>query len=354
MTVQSPTRILLAGAGAIGRLHFREIQECKFCKLSGIVEPTSVGQKWAEGVGVPWFADLDSALAHEKPDAAIVATPNHTHRSLALHLIEERIVTLVEKPIAGTIEDASEIATASEKAGVPVLVGHHRRHNPIIRNAHEIISRGASGQIVSVSLLALFHKPEEYFKVNWRREPGGGPILINLIHEIDVIRHLCGEISSVHAMTSNRTRSFEVEDTAAVLLRLDNGALVTISLSDCVSSPWSWDLQVGEIDSYPAPVTPVTTMVISGTEGSISLPSLDFWSYRGKPDWYEPLTRETTGYRKESPYIAQLSNLCAVSRGEAVPVVDAREGLRTLRATLAVAESARTGKSVHIPSCSFE
>ncbi len=350
MSAQSPARILLAGAGAIGRLHFREMQECTFCTLSGIVEPAPAGREWAKAAGVPWFADLDTALAHEKPDAAIVATPNQTHRALALRLIEGRIVPLVEKPIASTIEDATEIVTASEKAGVPVLIGHHRRHNPIIRTAHEIISRGAPGQLVSVSLMALFHKPDDYFTANWRREPGGGPVLINLIHEIDVIRHLCGEISSVHAVTSNRIRGFEVEDTAAILLRLDNDALVTISLSDCASSPWSWDLQAGEIDSYPAPAAPVTTMVISGTEGSLALPSLDFWSYRGKPDWYEPLTRETTGHRKESPYIAQLRNLCAVSRGEAVPVVDAQEGLSTLRATLAVAESARTGKTVHIPS----
>ena len=90
------------------------------------------------------------------------------------------------------------------------------------------------GRLTCASVLYTFFKPDEYFALEWRRRAGGGPILINLIHEIDLIRYVCGEIAEVEAITSNAVRGFEVEDTAAVILRLANGALVTIA---CATPP---------------------------------------------------------------------------------------------------------------------
>ncbi|MFX6226176.1 Gfo/Idh/MocA family oxidoreductase, partial [Acinetobacter baumannii] len=81
-----------------------------------------------------------------------------------------------------------------------------------------------------------------YFELDWRRRAGGGPVLINLIHEIDLIRFVCGEIEAVLAVTSNTVRGFEVEDGAAVILRLVGGALVTVNVSDTAAAPWSWDM----------------------------------------------------------------------------------------------------------------
>lgn len=348
------TRILLVGAGAIGRLHAGEITKCTFCTLSGIVDPTLQGREWAETLNIPWFATLEDALIYGPPDAAIVATPNHTHRALALKLIDAGVVTLVEKPIASSLEDAGDIVRASEESGVSVLIGHHRRHNPIIREAKSIIEGGTLGRLTSVTIMALFNKPDEYFSIPWRREAGGGPILINLIHEIDLVRYLYGEIRTVQAIASNARRGFDVEDTASVLMRLENDVLVTVSLSDCVSAPWSWDLQSGEISSYPTPPTSVTTTMVAGSNGSLSLPSLDIWSYQGKRDWYEPLTRSTTGYFKESPYIAQLRNLCDVAQGRALPVVPAKEGLLTLRATLAAAEAAKHNTIIDLSNTRYD
>jgi predicted dehydrogenase len=347
--VQDRLTIAVIGAGVIGRKHIEIARHSPFFTLAGIAEPTENGKHCAQGLGVPWYARATDLLDTVKPDAAVIATPNETHGEMAVACIERRIPILLEKPIAGSLDDATAIVAASERAGVPVLVGHHRRYNPIIRCARAAIGEGLLGRLTNASVLYTFYKPPEYFDVAWRRRSGGGgPILINLIHEIDLIRHLCGEIRSVQALTSNATRGFEVEDTAAVLLRLTNGALVALSLSDTAVAPWSWDLAAGESALFPPPSMPVQTHFLSGTEGSLALPTLECWSYRGNRSWSTPILRETLVCRRTDPYVEQLNHLYRVIRHGELPLIPAADGALTLRATLAVHEAARTARPVTI------
>ncbi|WGD49410.1 Gfo/Idh/MocA family oxidoreductase [Bradyrhizobium sp. CB1650] len=338
--------VAVIGAGAIGRAHVETIRRSDTCRLAAIAEPVAKGRAYAESLGVRWFAEPRDLLDGVKPDVAIIATPNATHREVAVACIERGIVPLVEKPIASTLADAAAIATASERAGVPVLVGHHRRHNPIIRKARAIIGEGALGRLTNASVLSTFYKPADYFEMAWRREPGGGPILINLIHEIDLIRHLCGEIASVQAIASNAVRGFAVEDSAVVLLRLVNGALVTLNLSDTAAAPWSWDLASGESPNYPPQPAAVQTHFISGTEGSLALPTLDHWRYTSTKSWFAPIGRESICIERGNPYRAQLEHLVRVARGEESALISARDGMLTLQATLAVHKATKTGQIV--------
>jgi len=183
------------------------------------------------------------------------------------------------------------ICEAAEKADVPVLVGHHRRHGAIIAGAAEAIAAGAIGRIVAFSGLALFYKGDaegyDYYDVAWRREPGGGPILINLVHVVDDLRALCGDIVAVQAVASNATRGFAVEDTAAVLFTFASGALGTLALSDTAVGPWSWELTSGENKAYPA--TGEACYLIAGTEAALSVPRLELWRHEGAPHWFHPI-----------------------------------------------------------------
>ena len=97
------------------------------------------------------------------------------------------------------------------KAGVPVLVGHHRRHNPIIAKAREIVRSGRLGRLTSVTALWTLQKPDDYYDIEWRRKPGGGPVLTNLIHDIDTVRFICGEIESLQAVVSNAGAGIAVQ-----------------------------------------------------------------------------------------------------------------------------------------------
>lgn len=341
------TRLLVVGAGTIGRTHIDRIQRTPGLALAGIADPSDAGRALAESLSIPWAPDHVSALEQFQPQGAIVATPNPAHVPMALDCLARGVPVLVEKPVADSVAEAQRLVDAQAASGVPVLVGHHRRHNPINRQAREAIASGKLGRLVGANAMACFYKPQGYFDMAWRREPGGGPVLINLIHEIDMLRFLCGEIVQVQALASNGVRGYPVEDTAAALLRFENGALGTVLLSDTAVSPWCWDMCAGEQDQYPR--QDANALFITGTEGSLSLPDLSLWRYAGERHWHQPLTREQTATLKADPYTRQLQHFAAVIRGEAAPLCSALDGLRTLQATRALLEAAASGQSVTCP-----
>ncbi|MBK7657518.1 MAG: Gfo/Idh/MocA family oxidoreductase [Betaproteobacteria bacterium] len=342
----SPTPLVVIGAGTIGRTHIDRIVRSEGLCLAGIADPTDAGKALAQQLNVPSYADHLRLLEAVKPKGAVVATPNACHIPMALDCLDRGVAALVEKPLADTVAEAQILVDAQARTGVPVLVGHHRRYNPINRRARELLQAGRLGQLVSANVMSTVFKPDAYFDVAWRRQKGGGPVLINLIHEIDMLRFLCGEITSVQAMASNAVRAFDVEDTAAAVLRFANGALGTVVLSDTAASPWCWDFCAGEQDQYPR--QNVQSHYLTGTQGSLSLPDLALWSYAGERSWHAEITREERNVHKADPYTQQLLHFAAVIACAEPPLCSALDGLRTLQATLAVSEAANSGQAVNL------
>lgn len=344
----APVRIVVAGAGLIGRAHIERILAEPQATLAGIVDISPVAAEQAAALGVPYGANLEELLQRVRPDGVVVALPNQAHFAAGMTAIHARVAVLMEKPVCETFAQASELATASEQAGIPVLVGHHRRHSAIMGQARQILASGRLGQLIAVNALCWWRKPPSYFEGSnaWRREPGGGPVMINLIHAIDDLRNLCGEIESVQAMTSNHARGFAVEDTATVLLRFQNGALGTITLSDAAPSPWSWELTSGENRAYPRTQQPC--YFFAGLQATLSLPQLELWQHGGDGHWFTPIESQRIPAPDEDPLANQIRHFCDVARFLAHPILDARGGAQTLQATLAVLESARSGSVIRL------
>ena len=342
-------RIAVAGAGDIGRRHMAAIRENAECVLCGVADPTLNGAAAAGQFQVERFADTSDMIAALAPDAVIIATPNASHLDVARHCLERGVPALVEKPVADTVEAGYALANMADACGVPVLVGHHRRHNPLIRRARALIASGAIGDVVAVSATWLARKPDRYFDVRWRQEPGGGPILINLIHDIDNLRHLIGEIVTIQSVTSNARRGSAVEDTAAMVITFASGALGTIILSDTTPSPWSWELTAGEATSYSYHRVPADCYLIAGALGALGVPSLRVWRHEGIQSWQSPLIEERIAFVEEDPLAAQLRHFVDVIRGRAAPLVSARDAVRTLQVALAVSEAGRTQSIVRLP-----
>ena len=286
-------------------------------------------------------------LDRAKPDGAIVAVPNQMHVAVGLACIARKVPIIIEKPIADDVASALDLVEAAEKAGVPTMVGHHRRHNPIMRKAAEIIAGGGIGRVVAVNGLWLSHKPDPYFNITWRKEPGGGPVLINAIHDIDCLRMLCGDVETVNAATGNSVRRFDVEDTAAAVLQFKSGALGTLLVSDTVSAPWSWEW--GSRENPNRPIEPENCYIVAGTQGSLSVPTLQHrWHKPGEESWDIPLLQMHVPIRPADAYNEQMRNFCGVIRGTEKPVLSGRDGTNTLATTLAITESARRGRPVRV------
>jgi len=339
-------RIAVAGAGLIGRRHIELIRQRGDCELAAIVDPAPAAEPFAREAGVPVHKTLANLFASERPHGVIAATPNSLHVQNGVDCVAHGVPVLIEKPVADSVEAARRLIDAAERANIPVLVGHHRRHSPILAKARAIVREGVLGRIVAVMGSAMFYKPDSYFDEGpWRREPGGGPILINMIHEVDDLRSMCGEIVEVQALVSNAIRGFPVEDTVALNLRFADGALGTFLLSDTAATARSWEQTSGENSSY-ASYPDEDCYVIAGVSGSLAVPSMRLKVYAGERSWWKPFETSVVAVQRTDPLSRQLEHFCAVVRGEATPLVSARDALQTLRVTLAIDQSARTGRPV--------
>lgn len=339
-------RIAVVGAGLIGRRHAAAVVAAPETALASVVDPAEAGAELAAACGVSHYRSLAQMIAADRPDGVVLATPNQLHVDGALQCIAAGLPAIVEKPLAADVMGAETIVAAGLASGIALLTGHHRRYNALVSRAKQVIDRGDLGPIIAVQATTWFHKPDTYFDIEWRRRAGGGPVNINLVHDIDLMRHLCGDIVEVHAMESNAIRANEVEETAVVLVRFAGGALGTMTVSDIVVGPWSWELTARENPAFPP--TPESCYRIGGTRGSLSLPNLALWSYPGERSWTEPITTTRFTFDFEDPLVRQIRHFAAVIRGEDIPLVSAEEGLRNLKVIEAVKASAATGQTVRL------
>jgi predicted dehydrogenase len=344
------TRIAVAGAGYIGQAHIGVAQRSSSCTLSAIVDPSAAAVALAAQAGVPLFKSIDELLASNRPDGLVLATPNHLHVSQALQCIDAGMPILLEKPIATSVAEGEQLLRVVVATGAKVLIGHHRAHSPIMAKAREVLDSGKLGQLVAVMGSATFYKPDPYYAdAPWRRELGGGPILLNMIHEVHNLRILCGEIVAVQAFASHATRGFPVEDTVAINLRFASGVLGTFLLSDTAACARSWEQTSQENKAYPS-YDDEDCYVITGTNGSLSVPTMRLKTYPRAEDrsWWKAFEVGVVGMVRDDPLKHQMEHFGQVVRGEASPLVSAQDGLLNLRVTEAIVEAARTGRTVNL------
>ncbi|QDO83429.1 Gfo/Idh/MocA family oxidoreductase [Shewanella psychropiezotolerans] len=335
-------KLLVIGPGLIGKKHIALICDNLRCKLEAIVTAHPAKHKdLSEDLCVPIYNLLDEALSHHQFDGAIIASPNNLHVSQAKVLLKNQIPLLIEKPLSSTIESAEELVHLSQTAQVPVLVGHHRTYSSYVDAAKKIITSPQFGRLVSVQASALFYKPTQYFLDGpWRTELGGGPILINLIHDIGMLRSLCGEIATVFAFGSNSQRLYEVEDTVAISFRFTNGALGTFLLSDCAASYKSWEMTSGENPAYPF-FPNEASYHFSGTNGSLDYPNMkfNFFADKEKASWWNGFVKQEKHIDFVDPLEKQLDHFIDVIKRNAKPIVSAENGLMNMYVIEAISQS---------------
>ena len=349
----SSVNIAVIGTGLIGQRHARILQDTDALSLFATVDPATKPTITNKHIATSHFSSFDAFLdASDGCEGVVIATPNDTHFDIASRCMEKGLACLIEKPLAANSQDALGILKVSEQTKTQVLVGHHRRHHLVSQNLRDTIDKGALGQIVGAQLCWMLKKPDDYFAAgDWRTKSGGGPVWINLIHEIDLLRYFMGEIVEVSAMLSNAIRKTEAEDTGVLNMRFENGAIASAILSDTAPSPWHFEGGSGENPNIAS--TGQDALRIFGTTGSISFPSMTHWSHQdGNGHWGTDILSSRgnlqTAMGGEVALTAQLKHFADVIQKKAMPLVSARDGLQSVRVVEAIHQSAKTGKAVSV------
>ena len=339
--------ISIVGTGLMGLQHIKAISKSKKANLHSIVDISDNAKKLSNKYKIPLYSDVSSLLKANQLDAVIVATPNKLHEKHTISFLKKKIPVLLEKPISDNIKSAKKIIISSKKNKTPLLIGYHRRHNAIVSKVKTIIRSGKLGNIVSANVLCWLYKHKEYFKESWRTSRGGGPLGINLVHDIDMICYLLGSIRYVQAFTTNKNRKFKVEDTATVSLIFESGALCTLNISDTIVAPWSYELTAGENPAYP--VTNQSAYMIGGTKGSIQFPNLKYWFYKKERSWWNKIFLKSDINKKDdNTLVNQIDHFSDVVLKKVKPKVNGNDGLNSLKIFAAITKSAKTGKKIKI------
>lgn len=342
-----PVKLAIVGLGLMGSRHVEIVQSFEGCDLVGVCDLDSDLRAIADRHGIPFFQDIDEMLYRTQPDGAILATQSAAHVETFEACARRGVHALIEKPVADTTEAALRIAELADVTNARVLVGHHRRHNPLVKAAHDVVTSGQIGDLLAVSMMWTLMKPEGYFDIGWRSvRPDGGPVLINLVHELDILRYTCGEIDQVFAQGRSKARGFEVEDSISISITFRSGTVGTILGSDAVTAPWSYEATTGENPLYFN--VPESCYYFTGTEGALAFPRMELWKYpdRKRRGWQHPMRKAVVDVQRGDSLTLQLAHFCDVVRGTRPPLVDARDGARSLAAALAVLESIASNKPI--------
>ena len=348
---KSAGRVRLAsiGVGMIGHVHAKIAAGLKECEYVAICDTNPAQERMARDYGVKFYTDYKEMIKKEALDGVIISLPNEMHEPVGTVCADQGLHIFMEKPITATVAEADKLISSAHRNKVQLLIAHHRRFNPMVVATREMIRNGELGDLVGVSILWCMYKPSEYFVAGpWRRQKGGGPILINTIHEIDNLRYFYGEIERVYAEVSNKTRKFEVEDTVSISLRFSDGTLASILMSDAAPSLWGYECTMGENPHfYP---TKGNIYRFLGTQASLTFPGMTkvYYADPSKVGWQHPITTEQLNIKSADPYPDQLKHFCNVIKGEEMPRTSGEDARRTLIATLAVHESGVTGKPIKI------
>ena len=340
-------QISVVGIGLMGLQHIKAIQKSKFASLHSIVEIKKTGVELSNKFKVPLYKNIKILLEKNKPDAVIVATPNILHETDTIKFLKSKIPVLLEKPISDNIKSAKKIISSARSNRTSLLIGYHRRHNSIVNKVKKIIENKKLGKIVSANILCWLYKHKKYFNEKWRVTEGGGPLGINLVHDIDMICYLLGPVNYVQAFKSNSIRKHKVEDTASVNLFFKSGTLCTLNVSDAIVSPWSYELTAGENPAYP--ITDQSSYFIGGTKGSLQFPNLKLWYYKKERSWWNNIYNNKIKVQKSNKtLINQIDHFSKVVMKKEKPKVTGKDGLNSLIIFDAINKSSKSGKKIRI------
>jgi len=217
-------RFAVIGVGAnVFNMHAPALQSSGQIEIAAVCDVNlAAAQRQAERFGCPYFSDHRVMLAAVRPDAAVVLAPHPFHAAIAIDCLEAGAHVLVEKPIAVQVAEADRMIAAAAQAGRLLAVNLQQRTRGEIRTAKKLIESGRLGQIQRVEMVAIWTRTASYYaQAGWRgtwQGEGGGVLMNQSPHSLDVVCHLVGQPSRVVAWNRTMFHNIETEDTSLAML----------------------------------------------------------------------------------------------------------------------------------------
>jgi predicted dehydrogenase len=244
-----PLGIGIAGAGVIGHVHARALAELDQARLIAVAEPNAtIGQDFAASHRLDWHPTLDDLVERPDIDAVVLATPSGLHAEQAIRAAQAGKHVITEKPMAITLESADRMIVACREAGVALAVIFQYRVSRDVRRLKRAIEAGLLGQPLLGNALVHWHRTQEYYDTGgWRGTwslDGGGALMNQSVHTIDLLNWMLGPTVSVTAETGTIAHRMEAEDIASAAVRFASGALGTIQATTAAPEDWPARLEI--------------------------------------------------------------------------------------------------------------
>ncbi len=299
----------LVGAGRIAQSYLDALDVVDEVNLAAVADPVEGAREaFAQRTGAVAFADYQDLTSNVDLDAVLVCTPPATHVEVARHFIEHDIPVLCEKPLAIYPERARRLIALADERGVLVTMASKFRYAPDVAEAKRILVSGAIGETI---LFENIFASRVAMGGRWNADPavsGGGVLIDNGTHSVDIARFVIGPIVEVSAVEGKRVQGLPVEDTAEMFLRSAEGVMGTVDLS------WSIDKAV---DSY---------IGIYGSEGTIQVGWRSSRYRRADGEW----VKFGDGYDKVDAMSAQVRNFCRAVAGEEDLLITADDAIASV------------------------
>lgn len=337
-------KFALVGCGRISNNHFGSFEALKDrCEVVGVcdIDPANL-QAAVERTGAKGYASYTEMLANTDADIIVLTTPSGLHPDQAVQALEAGFHVVTEKPMATRLHDGERMVKAADKAGKRLFVVKQNRLNATLQMLKRAVEENRFGKICMVHLNVFWTRPQSYYDQGggWRGtwEFDGGAFMNQASHYVDLMEWLIGPVQDVQAMISTH-RDIETEDTGVMNIRWRNGALGSMAVTMC---------------TYPKNLEgSITILGETGTVriGGMAVNEIQEWNFADSRDYDRQV--KTANYETTSVYgfghPLYYKNVVDVMRGEAEPITDGREGLKSLELLIAAYLSARDNRTVSLP-----
>jgi len=332
------THIGLIGSGNISETHARAARAIPNVQIAAIygTNPKTVSRLATEHHAKP-YNDFAAFLAHKPMDLVILGTPSGLHAQQGIAAAQRGLHVLTEKPIDITTKNADALIAAADKANVKLAVIFQDRLKPNIQRLKHWLDRGLLGKPLLVDARVKWYRPPDYYSNSkWRGTfalDGGGALINQAIHTVDLLLWLLGDVSRVQARTATVLHKIEAEDTAVATLEFANGAVGTLLAT------------TGAYPGYPR------RLEITGTEGTVILEHdrIIAADLRNPPPDVDAITTGDSNQSASSAAVTDISGHKAILEDflQAIanntnPICNGREGRRSLALVESIYNSART------------